>query len=78
MAVVPLQTHGCYNACERIKHGLAAVVPLQTHGCYNPPSWNPAWRSCLLAHVLSRLGPRRVPLSRCGAMGASGSYAVTT
>ena len=33
--MVPLQTHGCYNACGRAAFGIHAVVPLQTHGCYN-------------------------------------------
>ena len=57
VAVVPLQTHGCYNFSPSTVATPIAVVPLQTHGCYNLSSWNPAWRSCLLAHVLSRLGP---------------------
>ena len=34
-AVVPLQTHGCYNRHTDIGGVRAAVVPLQTHGCYN-------------------------------------------
>ena len=35
-AVVPLQTHGCYNRRDLQTRSLVAVVPLQTHGCYNP------------------------------------------
>ena len=34
-AVVPLQTHGCYNRLQRRLGCAVAVVPLQTHGCYN-------------------------------------------
>ena len=34
-AVVPLQTHGCYNYATTAREGSNAVVPLQTHGCYN-------------------------------------------
>ena len=34
-AVVPLQTHGCYNSSNSTTAPKGAVVPLQTHGCYN-------------------------------------------
>ena len=34
--MVPLQTHGCYNAAGCSARFIPAVVPLQTHGCYNP------------------------------------------